>query len=101
MNKTTNLYVRVEPEVKESAESILSQLGIPMSNAVGMFLKQVVLHRGLPFSVTLPAERPIDVSLLTEEELSSELKKGFDDYEGGRTAPAKAAFDSIREKYSL
>ena len=34
MAKTTNLYVRVEPELKEQAESILEQLGIPLSNAV-------------------------------------------------------------------
>ena len=49
MNKSTNLYVRIEPELKDRAETILSQLGIPMSNAVGMFLKQVVLRRGIPF----------------------------------------------------
>lgn len=31
------------------AEAILNQLGIPMSNAIGMFLKQIVLHKGIPF----------------------------------------------------
>ena len=44
MARTSNVFARVEPEVKEQAESILNQLGIPMSNAVGMFLKQVVLQ---------------------------------------------------------
>ena len=43
MAKTTNLYVRVEPEVKEQAEDILEKLGIPVSNAINMFLKNNIL----------------------------------------------------------
>ena len=38
MARTSNVFARVEPEVKEQAEMVLNQLGIPMSNAVGMFL---------------------------------------------------------------
>ena len=43
MARTANVFARVEPELKEQAESVLDQLGIPMSNAVGMFLRQIVL----------------------------------------------------------
>mgnify|MGYP000153938335 FL=1 len=39
MAKTANLYVRIEPDVKEQAETILSALGIPASNAITMFYK--------------------------------------------------------------
>ena len=49
MAKTSNLYARIEPEVKEQAEDILSALGIPVSNAINMFYKQIILHRGIPF----------------------------------------------------
>ena len=35
MARTANVFARVEPELKEQAESVLDQLGIPMSNAVG------------------------------------------------------------------
>ena len=48
MARTANVFARVEPELKEQAEDILQQLGIPMSNAVGMFLKQIVLQKGIP-----------------------------------------------------
>ena len=34
MAKSANLYARIEPEVKEQAEAILSALGIPASNAI-------------------------------------------------------------------
>ena len=37
MAKSANLYARIEPEVKEQAETILSALGIPASNAITMF----------------------------------------------------------------
>ena len=49
--KSADLYVRIEPDVKEQAENILSALGIPASNAINMFYKQIILHGGLPFEV--------------------------------------------------
>ena len=42
MAKTSNVFARVEPKIKEQAEQVLEKLGIPMSNAVSMFLRQVV-----------------------------------------------------------
>ena len=51
MARTANVFARVEPEVKEQAEQVLDRLGIPMSNAVGMFLRQIVLQRGIPFEM--------------------------------------------------
>ena len=39
--KSANLYVRIEPDVKEQAEGILAALGIPASNAINMFYKQI------------------------------------------------------------
>lgn len=55
MAKTSNLYARIEPDVKEQAEAILSALGIPVSNAINMFYKQIILQRGIPFEMKLPA----------------------------------------------
>ena len=95
MNKSANLYIRVEPGLKEDAEIILSQLGIPMSNAVGMFLKQVVLRRGLPFDATLPESKPIDISMLSEDEYHAELEKGYADIENENVFPVKKAFESL------
>ena len=44
--KSANLYARIEPDVKEKAESILAALGIPASNAINIFYKQIILQRG-------------------------------------------------------
>lgn len=54
MAKSANLYARIEPDLKEQAENILAALGIPASNAITMFYKQIILQNGLPFEVKLP-----------------------------------------------
>lgn len=73
MAKSANLYARIEPDLKEQAESILEALGIPASNAITMFYKQIILHKGLPFEVKLPSARPLDITTLDEEKLNAEL----------------------------
>ena len=50
-NKTANLYARIEPETKICAESILESLGIPVSTAINMFYKQIILNNGMPFEL--------------------------------------------------
>lgn len=93
--KSANLYARIEPDLKEQAEGILSSLGIPASNAITMFYKQIVLQRGLPFDVKLPANLPIDISELTEGQLNAELEKGYADIKAGRTRNAEDVFADI------
>lgn len=45
MAKSASVYARIDPALKEQAESILSALGIPTSNAIDMFFKQIVLKK--------------------------------------------------------
>ncbi len=42
MAKSASVYVRIDPVLKKQAETILSALGIPTSNAIDMFFKQIV-----------------------------------------------------------
>lgn len=99
--KTANLYARIEPDVKEQAEHILSSLGIPVSNAINMFYKQIILQRGLPFEVKLPASQPLSMIKLNEEQLNVELEKGYADMIEGHTKPVNEVFSDIRKDYSL
>jgi len=101
MAKTTNLYVRLEPELKEEAESILGQLGIPLSNAVNIFLKQVVMQKGIPFDVKIPVTKPVGVSALTNKELDDELNKGYKDLVQRNTKSAAKVFSDIRRDYDV
>jgi len=79
----------------------LVQLGIPVSNAVNIFLKQVVMQRGIPFDVKLPAIKPEALSDLTEIELNEELEKGYTDFTQGNTKSAEKVFSDIRRDYGI
>ena len=97
MAKSANLYARIEPDLKEQAENILSALGIPASSAITMFYKQIVLQNGLPFAVKLP-EHPLDVSRMTAAQLDDALEKGYADAKAGRTVPVEQAFAEVRKE---
>ncbi len=98
--KSANVYARIEPDVKEQAESILSALGIPASNAINMFYKQIILNRGLPFEVKIPMAGQTNVSELSEADLNAELEKGYADMEAGRIKSVRQVFADIRKDYS-
>ena len=100
MSKSANLYARIEPDLKEQAEAILSALGIPASNAITMFYKQIILQNGLPFEVKLP-EHPLDISHMTAAQLDTELEKGYADVKAGRTIPMEQAFAAVRQEIGL
>ena len=100
MGKTATLNLRVNPGVKESAENVLSQLGIPMATAIDMYLKQIVLVGGIPFSVVLPkAANSVNADAMTTTELQDKLDKGYVDIEKGNVVDAASAFAEFRERH--
>ena len=98
MEKSTTLNLRVNPELKADAEKILKRLGIPMSTAVDMYLNQIVLVGGIPFSVVIP-NPPVDVDMthMTESQIHAKLQRGYDDYKEGNTEDAAVAFSELRK----
>lgn len=100
MPKTANLYVRIEPEIKEQAETILTALGIPASNAINMFYKQIILQGGLPFDVKLP-QIPLDFSAMSKDEIDTALEKGYSEIKTGKGISAEVAFNELNRKYGI
>lgn len=102
MARTANVFARVEPDLKEQAEQVLNQLGIPMSNAVGMFLKQIVLQRGIPFEMKLPSyEEPIAYQALTKEQFNAEIEKGMEDIKAGKVYSADEIEAEMKREFGL
>ena len=97
MSKSANLYVRIEPDVKEQAEKVFDGFGISMSNAVGLFLKQVVINQAIPFELKLAPEKTQSVDSMTEAEFNAEIEKGYADYLASKGRPAKEVFSEIRK----
>jgi len=52
--RTASVLARVEPDVKEEAEMILSQLGVSASTVINMLYRQIILTKRIPFEVALP-----------------------------------------------
>lgn len=100
MNKTANLYARIEPDVKEQAESVLETLGISVSSAINMFYKQIILQQGIPFDVKLP-KAPENAAKWSKERLDAELEKGYNDMLKGRTRPAAMVLSDVKKKYKV
>lgn len=56
MGKNTSINLRIDEETKSEAHSVFSQLGLSFSQAVMLYLKQVILHKGIPFELNIPNE---------------------------------------------
>lgn len=60
MAKTSMTHARLTPEVKETAEAILKELGISISSAYELFYRQIIAHQGLPFEARVPTRQTIE-----------------------------------------
>ena len=68
MKKSGVISARVNPSVKGDADRVLTALGLSVSEAVSIFLTQVVIHRGLPFPIELPQSVDLDAFLAPKED---------------------------------
>lgn len=60
MTKSATINMRIEPHLKDQAESVFSSLGLKTSDAITMFYTQVVLNKGIPFDLRIPNKETID-----------------------------------------
>ena len=54
MSKTAAVHSRIDPRIKDEAESVLSQLGMKPSEAIQVFYKQIALRQAFPLELKLP-----------------------------------------------
>ncbi|AGL87402.1 MULTISPECIES: type II toxin-antitoxin system RelB/DinJ family antitoxin [Pseudomonas] len=55
--KTTDVRCRIDEDLKVSATAVLNACGLSLSEAMRLFLRQVVAVQGLPFEVRVPSEK--------------------------------------------
>lgn len=63
---TVQMQVRVDESTKKQATELLSGLGLNMTDAINMFLKQIILQDGLPFEVKYPQYKPEVIEAMEE-----------------------------------
>ena len=62
--ETTNINIRMDKALKEQVDSLLSELGMNMTTAISIFLRQTVRERAIPFQISA-AKTPKPRKLLT------------------------------------
>ena len=77
MAKTDTLHVRVEPSVKQKAEKTLNDLGLSITEAINVFLNQVILNDGIPFEIKKPKYNKATIQALEDTKNQKNLSKTF------------------------
>ncbi len=95
--KTANVLARVEPEVKQQAEEIMAQLGIPVSVVINMLYKQIIMKKGIPFTLSLP-DAPVCYEELDNKALDTIMEIGLLQAKRGESLVAEDAFDKLRKE---
>ena len=101
MANTTAVYARIDTNLKDNAEGILSQLGITPSSAIQMLYSQIVLLRGLPFQLRLPETKVFSAEGLDRAEFDYELKKGVDSIKAGRIHSTEDVDNMLAEEFGI
>ncbi|MDR2712769.1 MAG: type II toxin-antitoxin system RelB/DinJ family antitoxin [Clostridiales bacterium] len=70
--ETTNINIRMDKSLKEKAESLLSELGMNMTTAFNIFLRQAVRQGKIPFEISLNTPK-----IITDIEARKELQEAF------------------------
>ncbi len=94
--KTANVIARVEPDVKTQAEDILDQLGIPASVVINMLYKQIIINKGIPFSLTLGKE-PVARDEMTTDSFNEMMAKGLKQAKANNSRPAADVISDIKQ----
>ena len=90
--KTTDVRSRVEPDLKDRASEVLAECGLNLSDAIRLFLRQVVAWQGLPFEIRTP--NAVTVAAMREARSMGRANIGsaqelFDDLDKAGAAKAR------------
>ena len=73
----TTMNIRVDSEVKNSAKKILSEIGLDLSTAVNIFLRQTIRENGIPFDLKLDIPNEETKKAIREAEKGIGMSKSF------------------------
>ncbi len=92
--KNATVSARVENDVKQEAESILQNLGVPVSVVINSLYRQIIYRKGIPFPLTVPAI-PKTFDTLTADELNAKLQHSYEQSVSGEGRPFSDVFNDL------
>ena len=93
--KTANVTARIQPNIKEQAETILERLGIPVSVFIDMAYRQVIMRDGVPFSLNI-LDKLTTKDSLTKAEFDTMMQTGLTQAKQDDSVSADKAFDQLK-----
>ncbi|MDS5368076.1 type II toxin-antitoxin system RelB/DinJ family antitoxin [Streptococcus pneumoniae] len=72
-----SISIRLDSEVKEQAQQVFSNLGMDMTTAINIFLRQAIQYQGLPFDVRLGENRKL-LQALTDLDQNRNMSQSFE-----------------------
>lgn len=95
--KTANVLARVEPEIKEQAESIMAQIGVPASVVINMLYKQIIMTKSIPFTLSIPIV-PVARDEMDTAAFDAMMQRGMDEAKADHSRPAVDVFAGLRRE---
>ena len=89
---TTTL--RIDDGLKSACDSVFEDLGINMTSAITLFLKQVVRTRGIPFEISC-------MPYIVNDRIESKLAEAREDIAAGRVRPLRDSLTRMRNKFNV
>ncbi len=86
---TAKINVNTDAETKEQATKLLHEMGLDMTTAINIYLKRIILEKGIPFEVSVKAPNPVTLSAMEEVQRMEEnptVHKGYKDMAALREA---------------
>ena len=94
VTKTANMNVRIQENIKQQAEQILETIGVPRATAIDMFYRQIILNKGIPFSLTIPKSLPAQDDM-DEKTFNALIAKGYDQAVQSDSYPIDDVFEEL------
>ena len=81
MAKTSSIHIRVDPKVKEEVEKILNVIGMTSTEAINIYLKQIIINSGIPFEIKAPQFSDEMLEAIAEAEEMEEHPDNYKSFE--------------------
>ena len=85
--------IRIDDDLKTRADALFEELGLNMTTAFNMFIRQTVRQGGIPFDITTK----VDTDPFYSAENQAYLKQVIEDYESGKSKPIVKTMAELEE----
>ncbi|EHJ52940.1 type II toxin-antitoxin system RelB/DinJ family antitoxin [Streptococcus macacae] len=92
--KTASVNVRIQEDIKEQAEAILTKIGLPRAVAIDLFYRQIIMNNGIPFALTVPKEIP-NREEMSDKEFHNMLSKAMEQARNKEAQDLYTVFDDL------